>query len=370
MDFGLSQEQRQLQDVFQRYLSERVPIVRVRALTETLEAGATAALWAELVELGAGGVLIPTDHGGSGLSLFDAALVAEELGRAVTPAPFLCNAVMAPVALLAAATPAQRSEFLPGLARGALRVGVAATETYSRREGARIWLDDGRLRGHALMVADALGADVFLVAAGDADLLWVEASTPGLEIAPLVAVDRTRSLAELTFDGVEPSAILGGPSGGRDGISRMLDAGRVMLCADLVGACDAMLEQAVRYAGQRKQFGRVVGSFQAVKHLCAEMAAELEPSRSLYWYAAHVAGEGAPDASLVVSHAKAHISEIGSFVARAATEVHGGIGFTDEQNLHVWFKRIGLDRQLLGGPDVLRERAAQLQGWELPPAAI
>ena len=143
----------------------------------------------------------------------------------------------------------------------------------------------------------------------------------------------------------------------------MLDAGRVALAADLLGASERCLEKAVEYAKQREQFGRLIGSFQAVKHMCAEMAAELEPARSLVWYAAHAFTELPGEASLMAAHAKAHLAEIGTEIARTSTEVHGGIGFTDEHDLHFWFKRVGLDRQLLGGPTALREHAARLQGW-------
>ncbi len=362
MDFGLSDEQRLLQDVFRSYLAERVPIARVRELSE-VDSPDWGALWSELAELGAAGVLIPQQFGGSGLTLLDASLVAQELGRAVTPAPFLATAVMIPVALLEAGTPQQQRDWLPKIATGELRVGVAASEIYARRENAEVGLDGGKLRGKALMVLDAVGADAFLVAAGPDDLLLVAADAPGLTIVPLRAVDRTRGIAELVFDAVAPVAALGGPGGGRSAIERMLDAGRVALTGDIVGACDAMLEQAVEYAGQRKQFGRVIGSFQAVKHMCAEMVAELEPTRSIFWYAAHAFDELPDEAGLIVAHAKAHASEMGVFVARTATEVHGGVGFTDEQNLHIWFKRIGVDRHYLGSPEALHARAARLQGW-------
>jgi alkylation response protein AidB-like acyl-CoA dehydrogenase len=130
-----------------------------------------------------------------------------------------------------------------------------------------------------------------------------------------------------------------------------------------VGAGDAMIAQAVGYAGEREQFGRVIGSFQAVKHMCAEMAARLEPCRSLVWYAAH-AFDAVPDEALLMAcHAKSHTGEAGRFVARTATEVHGGMGFTDLLGLHYWFKRIGFDRQVLGGPEIVRAEAAALQGW-------
>ena len=124
-----------------------------------------------------------------------------------------------------------------------------------------------------------------------------------------------------------------------------------------------MINKAVAYAGERMQFGRVIGSFQAVKHMCAEMAAKLEPCRSLVWYAAHALDEGLGDARVAACHAKSHLSEVGRFVARTSTEVHGGMGFTDLLGLHYWFKRIGFDRQILGGPEQVRLEAARLQGW-------
>ena len=156
---------------------------------------------------------------------------------------------------------------------------------------------------------------------------------------------------------------IGEPGGASAACGRMLDAARVALAADTLGASERALELAVAYALQRKQFERVIGSFQAVKHLCAEMVAELEPARSLVWYAAHAFDAAPEEASRMALHAKAHLSEIGPFIVRTATEVHGGIGFTDEQNLHYWFKRVGVNRQLLGSPEALREQAARLQGW-------
>ena len=362
MDFGLSEEQRLLEETFRSWLAEHAPIARVRELVSRGAEG-LGALWPELAELGAAGVLVPEEHGGSGLGVLDAGLIAQALGRAVTPAPFLGSAVMAPTALLAAGTPAQRAEWLPRLATGETCIGIAATEVYSRREGAGVRLEGGRLFGTALFALDVPGADAILVAAGADDLLLVPLDAERLAIERLSSVDATRALAELVFDGVPPAEALGGPGGAGAAIERMLDAGRAAVAGDLVGACEAMLDQAVEYAKQRTQFGRVIGSFQAVKHLCAEMAAELEPARSLFWYAAHALGALPDEAPLAVAHAKAHLSEVATAIAKTSTEVHGGIGFTEEQGLHFWFKRIGLDRQLLGGPEVLRERAAALQGW-------
>ena len=141
----------------------------------------------------------------------------------------------------------------------------------------------------------------------------------------------------------------------------------MVLAADTLGAAQRMLDRAVSYAREREQFGRPIGSFQAVKHMCAEMAAALEPCRALVWYAAYAQDARLDDARLAACHAKAHLGEVGREVSRTATEVHGGMGFTDELGLHHWFKRISANRQLLGGPERCRREAAALQGWGVAP---
>jgi alkylation response protein AidB-like acyl-CoA dehydrogenase len=209
-----------------------------------------------------------------------------------------------------------------------------------------------------MMALDACGADYLLLAIGSDRLAVIRGDASGLDVTPLATIDATRCTSELLLDGVVPEALF---EGAEAAIARMLDAGRIALAADTLGACDSMIEQAVAYAGERKQFGRSIGSFQAVKHMCAEMVAEVEPSRSLLWYAAHSFDALPDEAPLMACHALAHISEIGREIASIATQVHGGIGWTDEQNLHFWFKRIGVARHLLGGPEFLRNRAAELQ---------
>ncbi|MBL8553225.1 MAG: acyl-CoA dehydrogenase, partial [Phenylobacterium sp.] len=173
----------------------------------------------------------------------------------------------------------------------------------------------------------------------------------------MASIDATRRLSELTFKDTPAQAL-----NSNQALERLRDAAWTMIAADTLGACQTMLEKAVDYAKERKQFGRTIGSFQAVKHLCAEMAAELEPTRALVWYAAYAFDHTPEEAPLMAAHAKAHTSEIGRFIARTATEVHGGIGMTDLLGLHYWFKRIGQNRQILGGPERVRETAARLQG--------
>jgi len=194
----------------------------------------------------------------------------------------------------------------------------------------------------------------------NAQLHLVQRDAPGLRINALANIDRTRSLSELVFDATPTERL---PNSNASLLARIVDAGRIVLAADALGAAQRMLEQAVSYAGEREQFGRKIASFQAVKHMCAEMAAQLEPCRSLVWHAAHVFDTDPSQARLFACHAKSHLSEVGRFVARTATEVHGGMGFTDLLGLHYWFKRIGFDRQVLGGPEQVREDAARAQGW-------
>jgi alkylation response protein AidB-like acyl-CoA dehydrogenase len=362
MDFGLSEEQKILERTLLRFVEDSVPTSRVRRIMDT-DSGYDASVWAELADLGVAGVLVPEEHGGAGLTLLDASVAACALGWGACPVPFLGTAVMAPVALRTAASPAQQQEWLPRIAAGKTCVGVAATEVFSRREGAEVRLDGEVLRGKALFVVDSTAADIFLVAVGPDSLALVTREAEGLTIEKLQTIDETRRVGELCFDGVPPADWIGGVGQASKAIERMLDAGRLVLAADILGACDRALSMSVEYAKERKQFGRLIGSFQAVKHMCAEMAAGLEPARSLFWYAAHTFDAIPGEAALLAAHAKAHLAEVGTELLKTATEVHGGIGFTHEFDLHLWFKRVGLDRQLLGSPDLLRERAAGLQGW-------
>ncbi len=357
MDFGLSEEQQLLEQTVRGFLVQEVPIERVRELREK-DCPNDRAVWKALAELGVTGIRVPEARGGSALGLLDAALVSQALGHAATPAPFLGSAVMAPTAL-GAVGGAEAEGWLAGIATGDLVMGVAATELFSVRENAGVRVKDGKLEGKAMMALDAFGADLVLVAVDASTLAVVKGDAAGLGATRLLTIDATRCTAELVLDGVPAEAVY---EDAGEACARMLDAGRIALAADVLGACESMVEQAVAYAKQRKQFNRVIGSFQAVKHLCAEMIAEVEPARSLVWYAAHAFDALPDEAPEMACHALAHLSEIGREIASVATQVHGGIGWTDEQNLHFWYKRIGNARHLLGGPELLRDRAARLQG--------
>jgi len=359
MEFALSADQKMLQESVDRTLARVSPLDRVRNVAE--DKSVAQEVWAALVELGAGGVVIPEAHGGIGLTLLDAALISEACGRHVAPVPFAATAVMAPLALLHAGSPAQQREWLPKLARGDVVAGAAISESVSgARDGAGVSASGGKLNGKALFVI-AFAAPLCVVADSDGGLHLVDTTAKGVTKIALETIDATRPLGELQFDNVAAEPLASGDS--RLALTKMRDAAWGMIAADTLGAGARMIEKAVEYAKERKQFDRVIGSFQAVKHMCAEMAAELEPCRSLVWYAAHAFDAIPEDAWLTAAHAKAHTSEIGRFVARTATEVHGGMGFTDLLGLHYWFKRIGMNRQLLGGPERVRHLAAAMQGF-------
>jgi alkylation response protein AidB-like acyl-CoA dehydrogenase len=358
MEFALSQDQRQFQDSLHRVLQRLSPLDRVRRFADDDEPVARD-VWRGLADLGAAAVLIPEAHAGLGLSLLDAALIAEALGRFAAPAPFLGSGALAPLAL-SHGSDAQQARWLPMLARGEAIAGVAIAEAVAgSRDGAGVTVSNGELNGKALFVIDAAEADLYIVADSGGGLHLVDGAAAGQTRVALTSIDRTRRLGDLQFKNTPAEPLDARPGG----LERLRAAAWTLLAADTLGACDAMLDKAITYAGERQQFGRVIGSFQAVKHMCAEMAAEIEPARSLVWYAAYALWGGLDDGPLAAAHAKAHLAEIGRFVARTATEVHGGIGTTDGLGLHYWFKRIGLDRQLLGGPERVRHLAAVMQGF-------
>ncbi len=354
MRFALSDDQVMLQDSLNRALADLAPLERVRRFAD---GGETAApdIWKGLADLGLPGLLVPEEHGGLGLGMLEAALAAEALGRVVAPTPFLSSAVLAPLALVEAGSESQRREWLPKLAAGQAIGGAAISEPIAgARDGAGVTAVGGRLSGKALFALDVAGADLLVVAERGGALHLARGAA---ETVAMPSIDATRRLSELAFRDTPAEAL-----GDNGALERLRDAAWIVLAADTLGAAQAMLDRAVAYAKERKQFGRTIGSFQAVKHLCAEMAAELEPARALVWYAAYAFDHAPEEASLMAAHAKAHLSEIGRFVARTATEVHGGIGMTDLLGLHYWFKRIGQNRQLLGGPERVREAAARMQG--------
>ena len=361
MEFGLSEEQRLLQSSVTGYLRSASALDQVRLAAEA-NVTCDTKLWAGLAELGAHGIVVPEDYGGVDMGFLEAALIAEALGACTSPVPFLGTAIMAPVALTAAASDEQREHWLPRIAAGESVLGVALSEQTGRRESDGLTLTGDILNGRAMFVIDGMDADAILVGLADGRLCITDVDQAGVQRRQLKTIDRTRSFAVFQFDNAAAD-VLPGSVNNDQAMRQTINVGRIMLAADTLGAAQTMLDKAIDYAQERKQFNRVIGSFQAVKHMCAEMAAELEPCRSLVWYGAHSVRNVPEDTQAIAGHAKAHLAEVGRFVARTSTEVHGGMGITDLLGLHYWFKRIGLNRQLLGTPERVREEIAVAQGW-------
>jgi alkylation response protein AidB-like acyl-CoA dehydrogenase len=356
MDFSLSEEQELLQETVRGFVAKECPSQKVRAIFDG-ERQEVPALWKGLAEMGIAGLVIPETHGGAGLELLELALVAEELGRGATPVPFLGHA-LATLALVHGGSTAQQAKWLPRLARGETRASVALGEDDGR------WLPErwsatqsgGRLRGTKRCVPEAEGAELFVVGCRGGGLALVEAGA-GVRVAAEPTLDRGRPLATLVLEraAAEPLATGGAES--------LCDAASVLLAADAFGAAHQLVRMTVAYLMTRQQFGQPLAQFQAVKHQLANMALEIDPTRGLWWYAAHAfdhAREAAPRAAAL---AKAHITDRAQQVARDAVEAHGGIGFTWESDVHIWFKRVMFDRLWLGLPELHRERLARIEGW-------
>jgi alkylation response protein AidB-like acyl-CoA dehydrogenase len=362
MNFGLSEDQILLKNTIKRFLEEQCPTSRVRTIMES-DHGHDGALWQGLVDLGITGLLVPAAYGGSGLELLDLALAAEELGHAATPGPFLGSA-MATVALVEGADAAQRERWLPRIAAGEALLTVAFGEADSEWDPKRYSTraSKGQVTGSKPFVPYAAAAEAIVVAAVDESGpgLWVvERGAPGVAITPLKVVDLTRRLDGVRFTNTPAIKLGGSPAA----LQRSIDAGCILIAADAYGGSRRCLDMTAQYAMQREQFGQVIGAFQAVKHQIANMAAEIEPSLSLYWYAAHAFDHIRDKSERHAALAKAHLADLYDRVTRDSTELHGGIGFTWEFDLHLWFRRAVFDRSFLGEAAAHRARAADLAGW-------
>ena len=315
-----------------------------------------------IIDLGLSGLVVPEEYGGLELNMLFATVVASALGSGTAPVPYAGSYVMAPIAINLGGDEQQKSNWLPKIAGGECVIGVGLSEYVGAREDSGIEFSNGKLSGRCLFLIDGKDADAYLLADKSGQLFLVDSSSSGITVTELTTVDKTRTSIELVLDKVDAEILPN--SSNKEVIEKVLDAGRLMLAADTVGAAQVMLDKSVAYSLERKQFGRLIGSFQAVKHMCAEMAAELEPCHSMIWHAAHCQDNVPEEARLMACQTKAHVSEVGKQVSKTATEVHGGMGFTDELGLHYWFKRIGLNRQLLGSPELIREEAGRLQGFD------
>lgn len=374
MDFGLSEDQELLQQSARDFLQRECPTSLVRA-SATDSDGHPRDLYGKMAELGWMGLVVPETHGGMGLSMIELALLLEEMGRVALPGPFFSSAVLATIALKEGGTMAQKKQWLPKLAAGEVVGTLAFVEESDRLDAGGITARASRtragyrLRGTKMFVTDAHVADFLIVAlrtGGKAEegvtLFLVPRESPGVTLRLLESVDLTRRSAEVELRDVEvpASSVLGGEGRGWKTLARIVDAACVALASDGLGGSDRALRMAVEYAKVREQFGRPVGSFQAVKHLAAEMVSEVEPSRALVWYAAYAFDSVPKDASRAAAMAKARMSEVYSRTTNRAVQIHGGIGFTWEHDMHLWFKRAKWNELAFGDATYHRERVALL----------
>jgi alkylation response protein AidB-like acyl-CoA dehydrogenase len=370
MDFAFNEEQEFLRETARRFLDDKAPSEVVRRVMDS-EAGYDAGLWAEIAAQGWQAMAIPEEYGGAGYSFLEQVVLLEEMGRSVFPSPYLGGVVMAANLILRVGTEAQKAAYLPGIASGEHIWSVAITEASGRwdRDGVRLSAtadgDGFSLRGTKRFVLDGHVADRFVVVAedgtGEIALFVVEAGAEGVRSDKLDTMDQTRSLADVHFDDVKVPADARLEGAWAD-LEHVLDLAAVALAAEQVGGAQACLHMAVEYAKVRTQFGRPIGSFQAVKHKCADMLVQVESARSAAYYAAWVASENSDELTLVAPLSKSYCSEAFFFCAAENIQIHGGIGFTWEHDAHLYFKRAKSSEILLGDPAYHRSRLADRLG--------
>ncbi len=355
MNFDLSAEQTALQDSVGRLLQNELDQVRLLEIFDS-EDGHDARLWQALGELGVLGLMIDERHGGTGLEMLDAAVVTEMLGYHGAPGPYLGH-VAASLAICWGANDAQKERWLPRLATGECLGTVALAESDAAWQPNE-WRLAGptALNGTKRNVLYPAQADVMVVGVAGGELMLVENPAETVEVTPLPCLDATRRIAHVAFHDT-PAEPLGGSAG------RLRDGLLVLLAADAFGGARRCLDMAVDYALTREQFGQVIGAFQGLKHQLANVAADIEPARALYWYAAHAFDAVPEDAQRMAALAKAHVTERFLHAARECTQAHGGIAYTWEFPLHVWLKRAVFDRMYMGSTSMHRTRVAELSGW-------
>ena len=386
MNFAFSPEQEEFRQSLRRFLADKSPAAEVRRLMETDE-GYDPQVWKQLADqLGLQGLAIPEEFGGTGATPVELGIAFEEMGRALLCAPFFSTVGLAAQALLAVGDDRAKREYLPRIADGSLLATVAVTEEDGRWDLAAVrtsavadsavpgppaapaaapggsaapaaFLIDGT----KMFVVDGHVAQLLLVVARNGDglgLFAVDAADAGVVRTLLPTLDMTRKLARVEFSGV-PARLVSGPGDATAALSRALDLALVALTAEQAGGAQRCLDMAVDYAKIRMQFGRPIGSFQAIKHKCAEMLIEVESAKSAAY---HAAGSTADELGVAAAIAKAYCSEAFFHVAAETIQVHGGIGFTWEHDAHLYFRRAKSSQLLLGDEHYHRERFAALTG--------
>ncbi len=379
MAFSFTDEQEEFRSVVRRFLEEKSPPGEVRRLMEEPE-GFDPAVWRQLSEeLGLTGIHVPEEYGGQGFGFVELGIVLEEMGRSLLCAPFFASSVLAAGAILHGATETRKKELLPGIASGETVATLAFLEPNGRWDATGVELvaspaEGGfRLDGKKTLVLDGHRADLIVVAARregstgttGVSLFTVPGNAAGLERRLLQTVDATRKQARLEFSGV-PAELLGELDAGAAALAATLDDAAVALANESVGGAQFVLETAVEYAKTRVQFGRPIGSFQAIKHKCADMLLEIELAKSAAYFAADAAAARSAELPELAALAKAIASETYLKAAAENIQIHGGVGFTWEYDAHLYFRRAKASELFLGDPTYHRERYAEHLGLRPP----
>jgi alkylation response protein AidB-like acyl-CoA dehydrogenase len=375
MQFVFTEEQEEFRRYVRRFLDDKSPTTEVRRLMET-EEGYDRAVWQQLsTDLGLPAVQIPEAYGGQGFGFVELGIVLEEMGRALFCAPYFATAVLAANAILNAGSEEQKQALLPGIAAGETVATLALVEEGGRWDSAGIAMtaaatgDGYTLNGVKSFVLDGHTADFIVVAArkpgteGDEglSLFTVAADAPGLTRRLLKTVDMTRKLARLQFDNV-PAVLLGAEGQAAAPLSQTLDQAAMCLANEMVGGAEQLRQSALDYTMMRVQFGRPIASFQAIKHRTADMLLDVELAKSAAYGAAQSAADGAADFPALASMAKALAADAYVRTGVETIQMHGGIGFTWDNDTHLWFKRAKGSEVFLGTPAYHRE--LMMQRWE------
>jgi alkylation response protein AidB-like acyl-CoA dehydrogenase len=370
MNFAFSEEQEELRRSVRRFLEDKSPSTEVRRLMETTE-GFDKAVWDQMAnQLGLQALAIPEEYGGVGFGYVELTVVFEEMGAALLCAPYFATVALAANALLSSGDEAAKKDLLPGIASGETIATLALTEDSGRWDTDGITLaatrkgDDWKLDGHKMFVIDGQNANLVLVAAKTdkgVSLFAVDGGAAGMTTTSLATMDQTRKQARIEFAST-PARLVGDEGGAAPVLSRTLDLAAVALAAEQVGGAQRCLDMAVEYAKTRIQFGRPIGSFQAIKHKCADMLLEVESAKSAAYYAGWAAAEDSEELPVVASLAKSYCSEAYFHAAAENIQIHGGIGFTWEHDAHLYFKRAKSSELMLGDPSYHRELLAQRIG--------
>jgi len=370
MEFDLTETQKLVKQSAREFLSRECPPTLVRELMAT-DTAYSEELWNKITEQGWTGMIFPEEFGGLEQGMVEMAVALEEMGRALLPGPFLSTVLLSGSLINEAGARAQKERYLAPICRGAARATLALLEESASWDPESIRLPAVEapggftLSGKKLFVPDAGVADFLICAARQASdilLLIVNRQAAGVSIRPMPAIDNTRKLYEVIFErvSVAESDLLARGDAAQRALARAIDIATVGLCAEMVGGMQRVLDTSVEYAKTRKQFGKPIGQFQAVQHQCADMLLMVESARSATYMAAWALNEKAAEARLAISIAKAYCSDAYREVGNRGIQVHGGIGFTWESDLHLFYRRAKASEIMFGDATEHRERIAQL----------